>query len=251
MSFSLADISPTHRQAPPRILVHGVPGIGKSTFGASLPAPIFIQCEDGLDGVNAQAFPLATSFDDVLSQLRVVFEEGKGTYQTVVIDTIDALERLIWAKVAEDNKVDSIEGIPYGKGYIFAANYWEKVLGVFNFLRQNGFTICLLCHTNVKRFQSPTTDAYDRYELSLHKGANALLVEWCDVVGFANWQVMTKSEDAGFNKKISKGIGTGNRKLHLVERPAWIAKNRYSLPDEINFSWADLSAALNPQAQEA
>lgn len=249
MAFSISDISGTHRQAPPRILVHGVPGIGKSTFGASLPAPIFVQAEDGLDGVNAQAFPLAESFDDVLEQLRVIYEEGRDTYKTVVIDTIDALERMIWAKVAKDHNVENIEGIPYGKGYIFAANYWQQLLGVFNFLRQNGFIICLLCHTNVKRFQSPTTDAYDRYELSLHKGANALLVEWCDIVGFANWQVMTKSEDAGFNKKVNKGVGTGQRLLHLSERPAWIAKNRYSLPDELPFSWADLSAALNPQEQ--
>lgn len=176
MAFSLADIQPTHRQQPPRILVHGVPGIGKSTFGASLPAPIFIQAEDGLDGVEAQAFPLAQSFDDVMEQLKAIYEEGQGTYQTVVIDTIDAMERLIWAKVSADNKVDSIEGIPYGKGYIFALAYWEKLLQTLNFLRQNGFIICLLCHTSVKRFQSPTTDAYDRYELSLHKGSSALLV---------------------------------------------------------------------------
>jgi len=251
MSFSLADIQQTHRQAPPRILIHGVPGIGKSTFGASLPAPIFIQCEDGLDGVNAQAFPLAQSFDDVLSQLRVVFEEGKDTYQTVVIDTIDALERLIWAKVCADKDVNSIEEIGYAKGYLFALNYWQKLLQALDFLRQNGFSVLLLCHTNVKRFQSPTTDAYDRYELALHKEAGSLLVEWCDVVGFANWHVMTKTVDEGYGKKSHKGIGSGVRKLHLVERPAWIAKNRYSIQDEINFSWADLSSALNPQAQEA
>lgn len=245
MAFSLADIQPTHRQQPPRILVHGVPGIGKSTFGASLPDPIFIQAEDGLDGVEANAFPLAMSYDDVMGQLKAIYEEGQGTYKTVVIDTIDAMERLIWAKVAADNKVESIEGIPYGKGYIFAISYWEKLLQTLNFLRQNGFMICLLCHTSVKRFQSPTTDAYDRYELSLHKGSSALLVEWCDLLGFANWQVMTRSEDAGFNKKVSKGIGSGVRKLHLSERPAWIAKNRYSLPDEIDFSWDAISAALS------
>ena len=248
MAFSLADIQTTHRKAPPRLLIHGVPGIGKSTFGASLDWPIFIQCEDGLDGVEAQAFALATSFDDVLAQLKTIFEEGRDHYKTIVIDTVDALERLIWAKVARDHKCDSIEELGYGKGYIFALNHWQTLLTTLNFMRQNGFAICLLCHTSVKRFQSPTTEAYDRYELSLHKGSGALLVEWADIVGFANWVVITRAEDAGFNKKVVKGIGTGTRKLHLSERPAWIAKNRYSLPDEMDFSWEAISAALNSEA---
>ncbi|MDR0869400.1 MAG: ATP-binding protein [Planctomycetaceae bacterium] len=36
-------------QAPPRLLIYGTEGIGKSTFGASAPKPIFIPTEDGLD----------------------------------------------------------------------------------------------------------------------------------------------------------------------------------------------------------
>ncbi len=32
---------------PPIILAYGIPGIGKTTFAAAAPNPIFIQCEDG------------------------------------------------------------------------------------------------------------------------------------------------------------------------------------------------------------
>ena len=36
---------------PPRLLVYGTEGIGKSTFAAQAPHPIFVQTEDGLDEI--------------------------------------------------------------------------------------------------------------------------------------------------------------------------------------------------------
>jgi hypothetical protein len=251
MAWSLADIQRGNTAQPPRMLIHGVPGVGKSTFGANLPNPVFIQVEDGLAGIDCPAFPLAKSLADVTDQLGAIYQ-ADGEFGTVVIDTVDALERLIWAQVAIENQVKHIEDIGFGKGYAFAIQHWQMFLNMCNALRDKGMIVCLLCHTSVKRFQSPITDAYDRYEMALHKSASALLIEYVDIAGFANWQVMTRSEDAGFNKKNTKGIGTGRRKLHLEERPAWIAKNRYSLPDEIDFDWPTLVAAMNPnKSQEA
>jgi len=65
MAFNLQSISKTRRLEAPKILLAGEPKIGKSTFAASAPASIGICTEDGLAGVDAQAFPLATSLDDV------------------------------------------------------------------------------------------------------------------------------------------------------------------------------------------
>jgi len=38
-------------------------------------------------------------------------------YKTVVIDTLDWCERLIWQEVANDNGVEVVGDIGYGKGY--------------------------------------------------------------------------------------------------------------------------------------
>ena len=63
---------------PPRILVYGTEGIGKSTFGSQAPKPIFIQTEDGLDEIACDKFPLATTFDEVVTdyERRRMFERG-------------------------------------------------------------------------------------------------------------------------------------------------------------------------------
>ncbi len=49
---------------PPRILVYGTEGVGKSSLAATTPKPIFIQTEDGLGEIDCDKFPLAKSLED-------------------------------------------------------------------------------------------------------------------------------------------------------------------------------------------
>ena len=39
-------------QQPPRLMIYGSEGVGKSTFAASAPKPIFVQTEDGLSEID-------------------------------------------------------------------------------------------------------------------------------------------------------------------------------------------------------
>lgn len=52
--------------SPPRILVYGTEGIGKSTLAARAPKPVFVQTEDGLGAIDCDKFPLSSSFDETL-----------------------------------------------------------------------------------------------------------------------------------------------------------------------------------------
>ena len=62
MAISLASLRTSSVLQPPRILIHGVAGVGKSTFAAGAGAPVFIMTEDGLGKLQVPHFPLATSF---------------------------------------------------------------------------------------------------------------------------------------------------------------------------------------------
>ena len=55
---------------PPRIMVYGAEGIGKSTFGSQAPKPIFVQTRGWARRDRLRKFPLATTFDDVTTALR-------------------------------------------------------------------------------------------------------------------------------------------------------------------------------------
>src|SRR3972149_1444613 len=101
----IENIQRGRRLVSPRILLYGVEGIGKSTFGSQSPKPVFIQTEDGLDEIDCEKFPLATTYDDVLSALAELRTE-QHEYETVVIDSLDWLERLVWDKLCAQYDVN-------------------------------------------------------------------------------------------------------------------------------------------------
>lgn len=222
----------THK--PPRILIYGPPKMGKSTFASLAPAPVFIQTEDGLDAIDVPAFPLAQSFGDVLNAIEQLATQEHDR-QTVVMDSADWLERLIHNQVCKEQNVKSLESIGYGKGYVFAIDMWRQYIDATNYLRDNkNMVVINIAHSQIKRFENPETDAYDRYQIKMHDKASALLMENSDVILFVNEQVnITKSQE-GFSKRV-RAIGEGERVLYTESRPSFVAGNRFSLPAEIPF----------------
>ena len=245
MAITLASLRSTAVKRPVRLLAYGIHGVGKSTFAAAAPNPVFIQTEDGLDALNVNAFPLARSFNDVMEAIGSLYEEDHD-FKTVCIDSVDWLEQLIFKDVAQEAKVASIEDIGYGKGYVFASSRWSMLLEGLDLLRnEKNMGVVLIGHAQIKRFEDPLTENYDRYSPDLHKVAASTLCEWADVVGFINFRVAVKQSDAGFNKKTSKGVGTGQRTIYLEERPGFTAKSRWRIGADCPLDWATFAARLD------
>lgn len=233
MAISLKSLQRGAAMKPPRMLVYGVAGIGKTTLSAGAPAPIVLQTEDGLGTLDVPAFPLAKTFGDVMDALQALATE-EHEFKTLVVDSLDWLEPLVYAHTCAVNKWGSIEDPGYGKGYLAALAFWRDYISGINYLRDEiGMTIVQLAHSQIRRFESPETEPYDRYELKLQKHTAALVMEHSDVVLFANYRVGVAKADAGFNKKVARAIGSGERVINTTERPAWLAKNRYAMPDQI------------------
>ncbi|MBS0208860.1 MAG: ATP-binding protein [Planctomycetes bacterium] len=240
--------------SPPRLLVYGTEGIGKSSLAARAPQPIFIQTEDGLGEIDCHRFPLAQSFADVQGALTELGNEPHD-YQTVVIDSLDWLERLIWDAVCQDYGAKSIEKVDggYGKGYVYALTPWRQFIDQLSALhRQRSMAVILIAHAKVEKFDDPESSPYDRYSPRLHKHAAALLTEWCDAVLFAARKFRTQTEDAGFGRKrtIAHAIGKdgGERILRTVGGPSCVAKNRYNLDGELPLDWSALLTGITSSA---
>ncbi len=247
----LESIQTGRENKPPRLMVDGQEGVGKSTLGASAPDAIFVQTEDGLGEIDCRKFPLAQNLGDVIAALTALRDEDHE-FRTVVIDSLDWLERLIFDEVCKEFGVRSIEKADggFGKGYVDALVHWRKVLSLLDELRnKRGMMVILLAHAKVERFEDPENTAYDRYAPRLHKHAASLIAEWVDAVMFATKR-MRVSKD-GDTRSIASPIGAdgGERVLRTNGSPACIAKNRFSLPNEIPLSWdAFLQAYQNSVA---
>ncbi len=240
----LQQVQSGRQPRPRRVMLYGTHGIGKSTFGSMAETPIFIQTEDGLGEIDCDKLPIATRYSDVLAALSALYTQ-EHDYRTVVIDSLDWLERLIFAEICAKRGVDSIEDIGFAKGYTFALTQWREILEGLDALRnERGVQVILIAHARIEKFDNPETESYDRYVPRLNKHASALVQEWCDEVLFATYRVHTKHTDEGFNRKRTQGIGTGERILRTAERPAHMAKNRLSLPDEIPLDYRIFGAFL-------
>ena len=231
-------VSTGKKQAPRRVLLYGVQGIGKSSFGAQAPGAVFLPTEDGIDDIECARFPLATSYAEFMASLASLYTE-EHEYKTLVVDSLDWLEQLIWAEVCRARRIQSIEDVGYGKGYVLAVDTWRKVLdGLAAIRADRGMMIVLIAHAKIETFKNPEGDDFDRYQPRLHKFAAAVLQEWCDEVLFATYQTYTKATSTGFGQTTAKGVGSGARIMRTTERPSHQAKNRLNMPDELPFTWA-------------
>ena len=244
----IGSITKGREQQPPRIMVYGAEGVGKSTFASLAPNPVFVQTEDGLSEIDTSKFPLARTFDDVVMQLQAVRDE-QHEYGTLVIDSVDWLERLVWDRVCADYGVKSIEKADggYGKGYVHALTYWRQIVSILNDIRsKRGMAVILIAHAAVERFEDPEHAAYDRYTPRIHKKACSLICEWVDAVLFASRHLRV---DSTTGKAAPVGADGGERILRTNGSPACIAKNRFGLPTELPLSWAAFVEALKGGAK--
>lgn len=227
-------------------MLYGVQGIGKSTWAASAPGAIFLPTEDGIADIDCASFPLITSFGNAIQALSELYSE-KHDYQTLVIDSLDWLERLVWQEVCDRKLIQNIEDLGYGKGYVLAIDVWREILDGLNAIRQErNMGIILLAHSQVKAFRNPEADSYDRFVPRLQEKAAAVIQEWCDEVLFTTYKVHTKTVKDGFGQTVTRGIGTGDRVVKTSERPSHMAKNRLGLPEEIPLDWTAYASYFTP-----
>lgn len=244
MAFDLKSIRPTKRSMPPRVLIHGPHKIGKTTWAAGAPGAIFITTEDGQDSVDAQAFPLCHTWQDMLDAVATLYTE-KHDFATVVLDSADWAEKLAQKQVCATGKVKNIEDFGYGKGYTYVSDIFRELLDGLNAVRiERKMQVILIAHSEIKRFDDPLADSYDRYQIKMHRSVAKLVQEWTDVIGFAQLDTMTKEEDLGFKKTKTRAIDTGQRVLRLTPSAAYDAGNRFGLPATLPLNYASFAEAM-------
>lgn len=250
MAFDLGSISRTKHSTPPRMLITGSEGSGKSTFLSECPESIFIQTEDGLKGIEADAFPLSKTFSDVMEQINTLITKDHE-FKAVWVDSADWLERLIHEKICSDQGVTNMEKASggYGKGYLDALGEWKKILnGLDHLNREKGMYVGMTCHTRVRHIDDPEQEnGYDKYALKLHSpksgnGSLELLSEWADIIGYTKVvYTIAGSEVAKSDVKKVKNVAQ-SRELCVEGHAAYTAKNRYrmsgSIPLKLGKGWS-------------
>lgn len=225
-----------------KIILYGPEGIGKSTFAAQFPDPVFIDTEGSTKHMDVRRFDAPTSWEMLLEEIRYV-RDHPDICKTLVIDTADWAEMLCISSVLAKYDKKGIEDFGYGKGYVYVAEEFGKLLNLLNEVIIKGVHVLLTAHAKMRKFEQPDEmGAYDRWEMKLSKQAAPMVKEWADMVLFANYKTIVVKEGNGDSAK-NKAQG-GKRVMYTSHHSCWDAKNRHGLSEELPFQYAQIAHCI-------
>ena len=225
--------------APVKVVLYGPEGIGKSTFASQFPGAVFIDTEGSTRRMDVQRLPVPTSWAMLMDE---VAEVAKGSVPcgTLVIDTADWAERLCISAVCGRFNLKGIEDFNYGKGYTYAKEEFAKLLDRLEEVIEAGRNVVITAHSQIVHVDQPdAVGSYDRWTMKTSKQVAPLLREWSDMLLFANYKILLEKSDASKNAK-NKATG-GRRVMYTTHHACWDAKNRFGLPEELPFEYAQIA----------
>lgn len=238
---------------PPKIVIHGAAGLGKSSFAKSCPRPLFIQTEDRLGHLGVQATELARCTADVINALDWLIDNDHD-YKTVVLDTAGAFEKLSHAEICAEYGAQDINDkkkLGFGLGSRLAESKWSRdVLPRLTILNdKKGILPVIVCHSKIDyKTDIETGEDYQRYVIDLQDKSAKEIKKWADIIIFLDERVsiITNKRD-GVEYTTRKG--TGQRVLRLKPQPFFEGKESYNMPDNIEWSesqnaWDLISRAI-------
>jgi hypothetical protein len=244
MSY-LQTIKRGKQKRPRRTVIYGTHGIGKTTWASNWPNPVILPTEDGCGDLDVMSFPLCTNLGEAWGPIMELSSpDVEHDLETLVLDSADWLEQLIWQDVCQKSDKKSITDFDFGKGYGASARIFNNILLALNGCRDNGIHVVIIAHCEVKKFSAPGIESYDRYTPKLHKEVAALVQEWADEVLFCNYKTYVTKEDMGFNKSRGIAVGNSERVIYTQEGPGHLAKNRLGLPVEMGMDFEAYKAFL-------
>src|SRR5271165_6939092 len=91
MGNFLKNVTKGKLKKPFTVLVYGVDGVGKTTFAAGAPNPIFIGQEHGSNNLDVSRGRAPKDFDEIVADLKEL-RDDQHDYKTVVLDSLDWME---------------------------------------------------------------------------------------------------------------------------------------------------------------
>lgn len=230
-----------------KVVVYGPEGIGKSTFAAHFPEPLFIDTEGSTKDMDVARTESPTSWMMLMEQVRYV-KNHPELCRTLVVDTADWAEMLCITQICDKNHKASIEEFGYGKGYVYVQEEFGRLLNALEEVVKAGIHVVLTAHAKMRKFEQPDElGAYDRWEMKLTKQTAPMVKEWADMVLFANYKTFVINVDGqGVQKGKNKAQG-GKRVMYTSHHSCWDAKNRYGLPEELPFEYEAIRSVMENQ----
>lgn len=235
-----------------KVVIYGPEGIGKSTFASRFPDPVFIDTEGSTVHMDVKRLPRPEMWNELLGDVEYV-RQNPRCCKTLVIDTADWAEQLCCEFICARDQKQGIEDWGYGKGYKYLFEEFGRLLNALEQVRGAGVNVVICCHAAIRKFEQPDElGAYDRWGLKLTDAPRAsiagMVKEWADMVLFANYKTIVVNVDGKGATKGKNKVQGGKRVMYTTHMPCWDAKNRFGLPEEMDFEYEGIRGVIEDGA---
>jgi hypothetical protein len=232
MGNSLLDIKPhvvSRDLTGYSILLYGQPKSGKTTTASKFPNSLLLAFELGYNALpGVMAKPMSTWRDMKTTLKELADPEVKAVFKNIVIDTADLAYDAAKKYVCNQNEVNDISDIGYGKGYNLVMKEFDEA--VREILRM-GYGCILISHATDKTFKDAQGNEFNQIVPTIDNKGRLVCERTCDIIGYSR----TVEED-----------GQKKTKLFLRETARFVAGSRFKyIPDYIDFSYDNLVNAIH------
>lgn len=164
--------------------VYGAPKTGKTTLATQMEGCLLLAFEPGyhaLPGVIAQDVTTWGEMKQVYRELRK--PEVQSTFKAVIIDTIDIAADRCKKYICQQNDIEDLGDLGYGKGW---TKFKEEFNEVFRGLTQLGYAVFFIGHHKEATITDPATGA-ERIIIrpSLSNSTREVIAGMADIYGYA------------------------------------------------------------------
>lgn len=221
-------------------IIHGAPGVGKTTLASQFPKPLFIGNENPVH-VNASRL-IDSSFDQFKTTVANIKRE-KPDFRTIIVDSISGIQRLAIQKVLAYSKNEHATlvnwGGSWGQGTELLVKEMDVLLDDFRTLLNMNYNVVLACHSVVSSLDDPESGGR----------RNIMTLDLKEPVA-ANYQrdvdlIFYLKEDIHTHEAKKRGASTGKRFLCTSGYSTYVAKTRFPLKERYEVTENTIPFILN------
>ena len=150
-------------------------------------------------------------------------------FETVIVDTADIAYDYCVKYICNNNEVDAIGDLPFGKGYGLVEKEFDECLRT---IVQLGYGLVVISHEADKTFKNENGTEFNKIVPTLYKRVNNVLARMCDIIGYTR---SVPDGDSGKEKVVMFMRGTSR----------FEAGSRFKYtPDYIDLSYENLVKAI-------
>ena len=205
---------------PSTLLLYGAPKVGKTTMLSQLDDCLIIDTEKGSRMIEGYIQEV-NSRDELIETLIAIKESKDVKYKYIAIDTIDKVAEWAERRVCEEEGVNSIADLAFGKGYGLVR---EKVAKTISHFKEVAEHLIIIGHRKVAYAVTEGNPIVIPESLDLTGKLKNVIMAGCDAIGYV---YRDDKENLMVSFKANDSIEAGSRCSHLKGQ-------------EVKFEWKNI-----------